>query len=332
MSGVKSKYLSRRAFRPPFGPRRLGHGSASLRRGGRSAPRSSATRFSYLYAVEWPAFAVLGVFGWYALLNMEKVTEHQETVRKEYEEKMRAEAQLARRVEEEEDPRSRLQRPPRRDRLASEEEALGTLMEVAFRRYRIMSFITGTTLLTLYVMLLLHTFDLALWKHLKILVERRWLGARHRDVPALHDRQLQHGAEVPPAARVAPPDVDCRILSRRRVLLEYRNAAAALPRRTAGQMSNLWLERRVIAFAHQGGSFEGPSSTLAAITRALAEGATGIELERPRHRGSTPRRLSRRHGRPHDEPSRGDSRPHVGAVARYGQRLLVDCRCDGHAR
>jgi hypothetical protein len=47
---------------------------------------------------------VLGVFGWYALLNMEKVTEHQETVRKEYEEKMRAEAQLARRVEEEEDP------------------------------------------------------------------------------------------------------------------------------------------------------------------------------------------------------------------------------------
>ena len=44
-------------------------------------------------------------------------------------------------------------------------------------------------------------------------------------------------------------------------------------------MSNLWLERRVIAFAHQGGSFEGPSSTLAAITRALAEGATGIELD-----------------------------------------------------
>jgi len=44
-------------------------------------------------------------------------------------------------------------------------------MEVAFRRYRIMSFITGTTLLTLYVMLLLHTFDLALWKHLKILVD-----------------------------------------------------------------------------------------------------------------------------------------------------------------
>jgi hypothetical protein len=59
---------------------------------------------SYLYAVEWTAFAVLGVFGWYALLNMEKITEHQEKARKEYEEMMRAEAQLARQVDVEEDP------------------------------------------------------------------------------------------------------------------------------------------------------------------------------------------------------------------------------------
>jgi glycerophosphoryl diester phosphodiesterase len=38
-------------------------------------------------------------------------------------------------------------------------------------------------------------------------------------------------------------------------------------------------EARVIAFAHQGGSFEGPSSTLAAIEHALAVGATAIELD-----------------------------------------------------
>ena len=44
-------------------------------------------------------------------------------------------------------------------------------------------------------------------------------------------------------------------------------------------MSSPWLERRVIAFAHQGGSYEGPSSTLAAIERALAQGATAIELD-----------------------------------------------------
>jgi glycerophosphoryl diester phosphodiesterase len=40
-----------------------------------------------------------------------------------------------------------------------------------------------------------------------------------------------------------------------------------------------WLSRRVIAFAHQGGSFEGPSSTLAAISHALEVGASAIELD-----------------------------------------------------
>jgi glycerophosphoryl diester phosphodiesterase len=40
-----------------------------------------------------------------------------------------------------------------------------------------------------------------------------------------------------------------------------------------------WLARRVINYAHQGGSFEGPSSTLAAIEHALEVGASGIELD-----------------------------------------------------
>jgi glycerophosphoryl diester phosphodiesterase len=40
-----------------------------------------------------------------------------------------------------------------------------------------------------------------------------------------------------------------------------------------------WLERRVIAYAHQGGAWEAPSSTLHAITHALEAGATGIELD-----------------------------------------------------
>ncbi len=42
---------------------------------------------------------------------------------------------------------------------------------------------------------------------------------------------------------------------------------------------NPWLDRRVLAYAHQGGSWEGPSSTLHAIRAALAAGATGIELD-----------------------------------------------------
>ncbi len=40
-----------------------------------------------------------------------------------------------------------------------------------------------------------------------------------------------------------------------------------------------WLDRRVIAFAHQGGAREAPSSTIFAIKRALAVGATAIELD-----------------------------------------------------
>jgi glycerophosphoryl diester phosphodiesterase len=40
-----------------------------------------------------------------------------------------------------------------------------------------------------------------------------------------------------------------------------------------------WRDRRVIAYAHQGGAWEGPSSTLHAIRGALAVGATGIELD-----------------------------------------------------
>jgi glycerophosphoryl diester phosphodiesterase len=42
---------------------------------------------------------------------------------------------------------------------------------------------------------------------------------------------------------------------------------------------SLWLERRVIAYAHQGGAWESPSSTRYAIRKALAAGATAIELD-----------------------------------------------------
>jgi glycerophosphoryl diester phosphodiesterase len=42
---------------------------------------------------------------------------------------------------------------------------------------------------------------------------------------------------------------------------------------------SVWLDRRLIAYAHQGGAWESPSSTIFAITRALAAGATAIELD-----------------------------------------------------
>jgi len=43
--------------------------------------------------------------------------------------------------------------------------------------------------------------------------------------------------------------------------------------------ANPWLDRRVVAFAHQGGAHEAPSSTLFAIAQAIEHGATAIELD-----------------------------------------------------
>jgi glycerophosphoryl diester phosphodiesterase len=53
-------------------------------------------------------------------------------------------------------------------------------------------------------------------------------------------------------------------------------AAVTVRRMSEG---SVWLKRRVIAYAHQGGAWESPSSTLHAIRHALEAGATGIELD-----------------------------------------------------
>lgn len=44
-------------------------------------------------------------------------------------------------------------------------------------------------------------------------------------------------------------------------------------------MGNVWLERRVLNYAHQGGAREQPSSTLAAMHAAVAAGAHALELD-----------------------------------------------------
>lgn len=44
-------------------------------------------------------------------------------------------------------------------------------------------------------------------------------------------------------------------------------------------MTNAWLDRRVIGYAHQGGAWEAPSSTLFAIDAALALGVPAVELD-----------------------------------------------------
>ena len=49
-------------------------------------------------------------------------------------------------------------------------------MAKAFQSYRIMSFVTGTTLLILFFTLFLHSVDLSLWKHIKIFVDVLGIG------------------------------------------------------------------------------------------------------------------------------------------------------------
>lgn len=46
-----------------------------------------------------------------------------------------------------------------------------------------------------------------------------------------------------------------------------------------GVPSNPWLTRRVLAYAHQGGALEAPSSTLFALRRALEAGADALEMD-----------------------------------------------------
>jgi integral membrane protein len=43
-------------------------------------------------------------------------------------------------------------------------------VDATFRRYRATSFVTGTTLLILFVTLFLHTVDLTFWKQIHVLV------------------------------------------------------------------------------------------------------------------------------------------------------------------
>jgi len=101
---VRSKYFSRRALALHFVVILWVTFSATAGwwQVGRAVQGNS---LSFLYTIEWPVIAVLGVLGWYALLNIEKVTETQEKARAEYEETMRAQARAARAAAiEEEDP------------------------------------------------------------------------------------------------------------------------------------------------------------------------------------------------------------------------------------
>ena len=104
MTLVKSKYVS---------PRAIGlhvallawMASCALAAWWQVGRAVQGNSLSFLYAIEWPVFAVLGVLGWYALLNLEKVADEEIEARRVYEERMRREARAAREASRvEEDP------------------------------------------------------------------------------------------------------------------------------------------------------------------------------------------------------------------------------------
>jgi len=92
---VKSKYFSPRAI-GLHAALLLWVASCALAAWWQVGRAVQGNSLSFLYAIEWPVFAVLGVLGWYALLTLEKVPEEEVEARRLYEERMRQEARAAR--------------------------------------------------------------------------------------------------------------------------------------------------------------------------------------------------------------------------------------------
>lgn len=58
---------------------------------------------SWVYAIEWPVFAVAGIVGWWALLHTKPATPEEKAERRAFEENQRKQAQQAKRRPDEED-------------------------------------------------------------------------------------------------------------------------------------------------------------------------------------------------------------------------------------
>jgi len=61
-------------------------------------------QFSYLYAVEWPVFGVAGIFCWWAMLHSRAAAPDEDAPSQAVAERARAQAHLALRAREQEDP------------------------------------------------------------------------------------------------------------------------------------------------------------------------------------------------------------------------------------
>ncbi len=137
---------------------------------------------------------------------------------------------------------------------------------------------------------------------------RRWSSTPHEDRPATAALASPTG---PAGVRAPAP---------RRLL-----PSAAWATRRCGS------ERRVIAYAHQGGAWEAPSSTLHAIDHALEVGRDGMELD---VHATADGELVVCHDATVDRTTAAQGTiavVHAGRAARHGLLVLVDPRRRRHA-
>ena len=59
----------------------------------------------------------------------------------------------------------------------------------------------------------------------------------------------------------------------------YHVTLTLVDRLVLAYVDNRWIERRVLSYAHRGGSFEAPSSTIGALGSAREAGVSGLELD-----------------------------------------------------
>ncbi len=110
-------------------------------------------QYSYLYAVEWPVFAVAGIFGWWALLHTEPVSRRgaggaprpRAATPRGGARQPSATGGRGRRASRRTTTTSAAGSP----RARPSRKSLATLMQGALLRYRVMSFVTGTALILL---------------------------------------------------------------------------------------------------------------------------------------------------------------------------------------
>lgn len=59
---------------------------------------------SWVYAIEWPVFAIAGIYGWWAMIHTRAATPEEKAERKAFEDLRRTEHLAAKRHPEDEDP------------------------------------------------------------------------------------------------------------------------------------------------------------------------------------------------------------------------------------